>query len=177
MTRNRMDITSKPWQHRIRAALTAALLPVLAVMFILGAISPAEAAKNRKTDTRIVEPTSVTVASTTCTANDDGSWDVTTTFAVSGGRYLNLGDAEDTATALNGGRYDNVRGGGTRHLTSTLHFSGYPGFEDDPSAVLTAIFTYQQQIAPVTAQSKPVNHRTMRLLSRDFTVNYTCAKS
>lgn len=173
------DTTTR--QHRRRAALGAALSLVLAPLLILGTITASTAADTdrtpRKKATRLVEPTSVTVTDTTCTALSDGTYDVTVTFKVTGGRYLNLGHPATSSAIVNSHgsvRYDNVRGGGTRYITATTHYAAFPGFDDDHTIATTGMFTYQHMIAPVTSQRKPVSLRTTRLLSRAFEVTFTC---
>lgn len=170
------DITSETRASRIRAAFTAALLLSLAALFVLLAAMPSEAA-TRKKSSPVVEPTSVSVASTTCTQLADGTYDVTVTFKVTGGRYLNLGHPSTSAAITNAHgsvHYDNVRGGGSRFIEANMHHLAYPGYDDDHTIAVTDTFTYQHMIAAVTAQGTPVNSRTKRLLSRDFEVTYTC---
>lgn len=168
------DITSMPRMHRLRAAFTTALLLTLAALLVMASAVPSEAASHRR-NARLVAPTSVTVAGTTCVAVGDGNYDVTVTFAVTGGRYLNLGSPENTAGVLNGqARYDNVRNGGTREVTSTSHYHSYPGYDDDHSIAVTDTFTYQHAIAPITAQRDAVSLRSVRRLSRDIEVTFTC---
>lgn len=169
--------TTPTRQHRRRAALGAALTLLLAPLLVLGTASASDAADRspRKKTERIVEPTSVTVADTTCTVDGDGEWAVTVTFKVTGGRYLNLGAPADAAQALNGDTYDNVRGGGARYVTATSRYSYHPGYSNDGQPLSeTDTFTYQHSIAPVTAQRKPLSLRSVRLLSRDIDVTFTC---
>lgn len=175
MTSQHPDTTPHARTYRLRAALSAALLPLLAALLVLGLSAPAEAATAAKRSARIIEPTSVTVASTTCTELSDGTWNVTVTFAVSGGRYLNLGRLSESAKARRG-HYDNVRGGGIRYVEGLVHhFGAYPGFDDDHSIPVTYGFYYQQAVAPITAQRAMFNRSAVRHLSRLVDVAFTCA--
>lgn len=170
------DVTTTPRGLRLRAAASAALLLALAVALVTLSAVPSQAA-SRKKATRLIEPTSVTVADTTCTDLGDGTWDVTVTFKVTGGRYLNLGEPETSSSIVNSQgsvRYDNVRGGGTRFIDSTVRYLYNPLADEDGDGTV-GTFTYQHAIAAVTPQGTAVSLRTTRLLSRDFEVTFTCA--
>lgn len=173
MTSIRPDKTSQPRQHRLRAALGAALLPLLAALLVLTVAAPSDAAAARKKTVRLVEPTSVTVASTTCTDLGDGTWDVTVGFLVAGGRYLNLGTGDDLSAAEMD--RDNVRAGGARLIETTTRYVNFPGYADDHSVPVTDTFTYQHLIAPIAGKDRPVSDSGMRFLVRDFEVSFTCA--
>jgi hypothetical protein len=176
MTSIRTDITSKPRQHRLRAALGAALILTLAPLLVLLSATGSEAATARKNAARIVEPTSVAVAATSCTNVAAGVWDVTVTFAVTGGRYLNLGAPSEASQTIRERDYDNVRGGGVRYVEATQRYYYHPGFTEDGTVVAaTDTFLYQHSVAPITSARKYVSVRTVRVLSRDIEATFTCA--
>lgn len=175
MTSIRTDITSKPRQHRLRAALGAALILTLAPLLVILSATGAEAAARKKAS-RLVEPTSVSVAEATCTNVAAGTWDVTVTFAVTGGRYLNLGAPTEASQAIRDRDYDNVRGGGTRYVEATQRYYYHPGYTEDGTVVAaTDTFLYQHSVAPITSARKYVSIRSMRVLARDIEATFTCA--
>ena len=92
--------------------VTRFLTVVMLAGFLIGAITPnADGAPSRK---RFAPPTSVTYTGrTTCTEVEPDVCLVTSTFVVRGGRYLNLGHADRSATYR-----DNVWRGGARDIRS-----------------------------------------------------------
>lgn len=160
-------------RNRLRAATLVALTTAVVAALLLGATTTANAATKHKTAQPFIAPTSVTlVEGVACTPHPDGTWDVTVRFKVTGGRYLNLGNPAEGR--VDDRTHDNVYGGGTRYVTSTIHFMGHPGYADDHALSVASTFTYQQMVAPVTAQRYAVNLRSARVLTRDFEVTYTC---
>lgn len=163
---------TKTDRNRLRAATLVALTTAVIATLLLGATGTANAAHKRKTAKPLVAPTSVTLLDgVTCTDLGDGTWDVTARFEVTGGRYLNLGS--DPVDGLNGPR-DLVRGGGTRYVESTRHFSGFPGYADDHTVPVTHEFDYEHFVAPIVSKDTEVSLRSLRRLSRSFEVTYTC---
>lgn len=163
---------TKPDRNRLRAATLVALTTAVVAALLLGTAASASAVAKRKTTKPLVAPSVSVVDGVTCTDLGDGTWDVTVRFKTNGGRYLNLGSPADT-DALDGPR-DNVYGG-TRYVESTVHYLGFPGYVDDHSIAISGTFTYQHLVAPTASKSQEVANRSMRVLTRDFEVTFTCA--
>lgn len=109
-----------------------------------------------------------TTGPATCVEVSEGTYEVTVTFVVTGGRYANLGnpDSDEDFTYT-----DKVRAGGTRYVpsvTTTLH--GWPTAEEFSPVTLTML--YSQVVAPL---GKARDVTAWRVLESEMQVNLSCS--
>lgn len=105
-------------------------------------------------------PTTVRLSGSTCSRAGGGSWNITWTWVVSGGRYSNLGNTQN----LHYG--DEVTDGQSRTITFTTSVSGWGGSQTSPPHSATAY--YEQIIAPI-GQENDTSTWQQRQQTRDDT--------
>ena len=157
------------------------LFAIASTLFLALAVLPSTPARAASTQPKFVAPTFVGVVGTTCLDLGDDTYNVTARFKVTGGRYNNLGEptgasAIQNAAVHGNGRYDNVRKGGTRYVTATIHFLYKPGVSDDTGlpSPQTTTFKYQHAVAPITKQGMGIPLRQLRVLKRNVEVTFSC---